>query len=206
MASRAEPMRANGVDSDAAGWKRVQERRDRQASSARVRGTFRSLANCEPEATSVGPSVLLMLTGTSYEQGNGAAPNVCTSGGRGTTAEAIVCLHLPARPGRILVVFHEAVLAGASRAVLRHRPAARGTGVELRVLGAVPGRAQDELEARGYEYAGAERLLRYRGARCGRRRDLIRRLATMPGLLPEFRAFVGGTPGDPARQHPSHLS
>jgi glycosyltransferase involved in cell wall biosynthesis len=95
---------------------------------------------------------------------------------------------IPQHP--VAIVFHEVIVGGASRSILRILPLleARGWSFVCWTPGAGP--LQAELEARGYEISGRVRLLRYS------RRSLLaapgpfRRLASVPGYLREVRSWM----------------
>ena len=91
---------------------------------------------------------------------------------------------------RVLVVFHEAELAGASRTVLRVVPLLEERGWRFVFWTPSPGPAQEELEARGYEYGGAPRLLRYTWRSLTSSPGVVTRIQSVPGYFRRFRAFA----------------
>src|SRR5437588_4142178 len=99
------------------------------------------------------------------------------------------------RPGprdrrRVLVVFHEPELGGASRAVLRVVPLLEERGWSFVFWTPLPGAAQQELEALGYEYGGATRLLRYTWRSLALPPGAVARIRSVPGYLHSLRAFA----------------
>ena len=95
----------------------------------------------------------------------------------------------PSDRRRVLMVFHEAVLGGACRAVLRAIPQLEARGWEFVFWVPLGDGLQDELAALGYEHGGAERLLRYRWRSLKSPPGVAARLWSFPGYLRRFRAF-----------------
>jgi glycosyltransferase involved in cell wall biosynthesis len=91
---------------------------------------------------------------------------------------------------RVLVVFHEAELGGASRSVLRVVPLLEERGWSFVFWTPSPGAAQEELEACGYEYGSAPRLLRYTWRSLTSPPGAARRIRSVPGYLRSLRAFA----------------
>lgn len=89
-------------------------------------------------------------------------------------------------PDRVLLVLHEELLGGASRATLRALEPLVENGLEVHVWCARPSPLYDELDAAGWHLAGAPRPLRYSLAGLRRRPGVARRLMGVPGSLAAF--------------------
>jgi glycosyltransferase involved in cell wall biosynthesis len=103
----------------------------------------------------------------------------------------------------VAIAFHEAAVGGASRSILRILPLLEETGWRFTCWTPGPGALRDELLARGLPVAGSERLLRYHWRTLREPPGALRRLASVPGYLREFRAWVGDR--DPAVLHANTL-
>ena len=92
--------------------------------------------------------------------------------------------------GRVAVVLHEPELGGATTSLLRALPLLEEHGWRFSFW--VPGRgpAERELRRGGYEVATAERLLRFSRASLRRPPGPVRRLASVPGYLRGWRAWL----------------
>jgi glycosyltransferase involved in cell wall biosynthesis len=92
--------------------------------------------------------------------------------------------------GRVAVVLHEPELGGATTSLLRALPLLEEHGWRFSFW--VPGRgpAERELRREGYEVATAERLLRFSRASLRRPPGPARRLASVPGYLRGWRAWL----------------
>ncbi len=88
-------------------------------------------------------------------------------------------------------------------AVLRCVPALQERGWSFVFWTPLPGSMADELEARGYEYGGSERLMRYRWRSLREDPGVARRLGSFPSYLREFAAFLDRH--DPAVVHANTL-
>jgi glycosyltransferase involved in cell wall biosynthesis len=96
----------------------------------------------------------------------------------------------PSDRRRVLVVFHEPELGGATRAVLRVVPLLEQRGWSFVFWTPSPGAAQEELEARGYEYGGSTRLLRYTWRSLTAPPGAASRIRSVPGYLHSLRTFA----------------
>jgi glycosyltransferase involved in cell wall biosynthesis len=90
----------------------------------------------------------------------------------------------------VLVIFHEAGLQGASRAVLRVVPLLEERGWSFVFWTPSPGAAQEKLEMLGYEYGGAPRLLRYGWRSLTSPPGVASRIRSVPNYLHSFRTFA----------------
>ena len=90
----------------------------------------------------------------------------------------------------VAIAFHEPYVGGASRSVLRILPLLRESGWSFTCWTPGPGPLRDELRGRGLDVAGSERLLRYHWRTLQEAPGPARRLASVPGYLREFRAWV----------------
>jgi hypothetical protein len=108
----------------------------------------------------------------------------------GTPAGPMADRAAPHDGRRVLIVFHEAELGGASLSVLRVVPLLEERGWSFVFWTPAPGAAQEELEAGGYEYGGAPRLLRYTWRSLSSPPGVARRLRSVPSYLRSFRAFA----------------
>jgi glycosyltransferase involved in cell wall biosynthesis len=90
----------------------------------------------------------------------------------------------------VAVVFHEPQLGGASLSLLRVIPSLESRGWQFTFW--VPGRgdAEAELRRRGYEVATAERLLRFSVDGLREPPGPLRRLASTPTYLRDWRAWL----------------
>jgi glycosyltransferase involved in cell wall biosynthesis len=90
----------------------------------------------------------------------------------------------------VAVVFHEPQLGGASLSLLRVLPSLESRGWQFTFW--VPGRgdAEAELRRRGYEVATAERLLRFSVDGLREPPGPLRRLASTPAYLRDWRAWL----------------
>jgi glycosyltransferase involved in cell wall biosynthesis len=91
---------------------------------------------------------------------------------------------------RVAVVFHEPQLGGASLSLLRVIPLLEARGWRFTFW--VPGRgaAEAELRRRGYEVATAERLLRFSVGGLREPPGPLRRLASTPAYVRDWRAWL----------------
>jgi glycosyltransferase involved in cell wall biosynthesis len=103
----------------------------------------------------------------------------------------------------VAIAFHEADVGGASRSILRVLPLLERAGWKFTCWTPGPGTLRDELQRRGLPVAGSERLLRYHWRTLREPPGAVRRLASVPGYLRAFRAWVRDR--DPALLHANTL-
>ena len=105
--------------------------------------------------------------------------------------------------GHVAVVLHEPQLGGATLSLLRALPLLERHGWTFSFW--VPGRgpAEQELRRRGHEVAGAERRLRFSRASLRQPPGPARRLASVPGYLRSWRAWLRSQ--DPALIHANSI-
>ncbi|MEA2331513.1 MAG: hypothetical protein QOH58_1651 [Thermoleophilaceae bacterium] len=107
-------------------------------------------------------------------------------------------------PGRLVAIaFHEPVIGGASRTVLRILPLLASDGWRFTCWTPGPGPLREALERDGHEVAGAPKLLRYSRRSLRQPPGAAARLASVPGYLREFRAWLAAR--DPALLHANTL-
>jgi glycosyltransferase involved in cell wall biosynthesis len=90
----------------------------------------------------------------------------------------------------VAVAFHEAEVGGASLSVLRILPLLEQRGWKFIFWTPGPGTLRAELERAGHRVAGNPRLLRYSWNTLRMPPGPVRRLATVPGYLSSFRAWI----------------
>ena len=93
-------------------------------------------------------------------------------------------------PRSVLLVLHEETLGGATRAVLRAIEPLVADGLELHIWCSRPSTLYDELAARGFDVAGAPRLLRYSWSTLRHPPGVLRRTVSVPGSLRAFRRHL----------------
>ena len=103
----------------------------------------------------------------------------------------------------VAIAFHETDVGGASRSILRVLPLLEDAGWSFTCWTPGPGPLRETLEAHGLAVAGSERLLRYHWRTLSEPPGAPRRLASVPGYLREFRAWVRDR--DPALLHANTL-
>jgi glycosyltransferase involved in cell wall biosynthesis len=103
----------------------------------------------------------------------------------------------------VAIAVHETSVGGASRSILRILPLLEQAGWSFACWTPGPGELREELQARGLAVAGSERLLRYHWRTLREPPGALRRLASVPGYLREFRAWVRDR--DPAVLHANTL-
>ena len=104
---------------------------------------------------------------------------------------------------KVVVIFHEPVLGGATRSVLRTIPILEKLGWSFAFWTDRPSPLFDELRARGYEVAGAPRLVAWSLRVLRLPPGPRRRLMTTPPYLREMLRFVRAQ--DPALVHANSL-
>jgi glycosyltransferase involved in cell wall biosynthesis len=90
----------------------------------------------------------------------------------------------------VAIAFHEFILGGASRSIMRIMPLLEADGWRFACWTPGPGPLREALQASGHEVAGTRRLLRYRWRTLQQPPGPAARLASVPGYLREFRAWL----------------
>jgi glycosyltransferase involved in cell wall biosynthesis len=96
----------------------------------------------------------------------------------------------------VAVVLHEPQLGGATTSVLRVVPHLERRGWRFSFWVAGEGAAAQELRRRGYDVAGAERLVRFSLASLREPPGPARRLWSLPAYSRRFRAWLAAQPAD----------
>ncbi len=107
------------------------------------------------------------------------------------------------RTSKVVVIFHEPVLGGATRSVLRTIPMLEERGWSFAFWADRPSPLFDELQARGYEVAGAPRLIAWSLPVLRLPPGPRRRLLATPPYLREMLRFLRAQ--EPALVHANSL-
>jgi glycosyltransferase involved in cell wall biosynthesis len=94
------------------------------------------------------------------------------------------------RDRRVTVAFHETVLGGATRSVLRIVPLLAERGWRFSFWAPKPSELYDHLAAQGYDVDGAPRCIEYRVRTWRLPPGPVRRLLEAPGYLRRYRRFL----------------
>lgn len=115
------------------------------------------------------------------------AASALTWSEQGTSVSPVV---RRSRSNRVVVAFHEVVMGGATRSVMRAVPLLEERGWDFSFWVPKPSLLHDELSSRGFDVDGAPRCIEYSLRAWRWPPGPVKRLRSVPGYLRAYRAFL----------------